>query len=441
MTDELKIPHSLDAERAVLSACSRDQRILDAAAEIVDIGAWYLPEHRQIWEAMSAVHGSRETVSIVSTAEQLKASGTLESAGGPQYLADVWGYVGTTAGWQRHARIVAEHARKRAAMTVCWRLERLGYDPAVTADEYEREMLAAVLGVTDHEESGAAVHIRTSLRAAVETMERRHQGEETGLPVPWPRLHDVLGGLEPFLHIVAGRPGMGKTAYLSQLLAHNAARGTKTLFFSLEMPHEKLSIRLLSAETGIPHGRMRQGSLRDTEWGPVTTRAGEAAAWPLWVDDTPAIRIGQLVSRARRHAAQHGLDLIGVDYLQLIAPDHRSRSREEAVADVSRGLRALARTLRVPVYAAAQLRRAPAGATPRRPSIEDLRESGQMEQDAATVCLLHRPGYYDPEADQRQAECIVGKNRDGDTGVVPLDWAGELVRFQEPAQSWRGEGA
>ena len=434
-------PNNLDAERSVLGAMMQDHEALSLAIEALRAEDFYHPANRELFDAMHRLQSAGQPVDIVTVDEELTRRGTLEGVGGIQYVVDISRYVPTTANARAYIQIVAEKATLR-------RLIHAG-DEIVQASYAQQEPLADILGhaeksifdiVMRRTEGSALVHIADILPDTYQRIETlsRLKGAIDGVPTGFVDLDNLLTGLHGGeLVLVGARPSMGKTSFGMNVLSYASVMAGKTVAaFSLEMPRDQLAMRLLCADARVDMQSVRHGTLRDEDWLSLSRALGPIAAANLYIDDTSGITPSQLRSRCRRLKIERGLDLVMVDYIQLMASDGRAENRQNEVSEISRALKGIAKELNVPVLALAQLSRAGAQRSDKRPILSDLRDSGAIEQDADVVMFLHREEYYDPNTEDKNiAEVIVAKQRNGPLGTIKLAWLGQYTRFASLQQT------
>ena len=434
-------PNNLDAERSVLGAMMQDHEALSLAIEALRAEDFYHPANRELFDAMHRLQSAGQPVDIVTVDEELTRRGTLEGVGGIQYVVDISRYVPTTANARAYIQIVAEKATLR-------RLIHAG-DEIVQASYAQQEPLADILGhaeksifdiVMRRTEGSTLVHIADILPDTYQRIETlsRLKGAIDGVPTGFVDLANLLTGLHGGeLVLVGARPSMGKTSFGMNVLSYASVMAGKTVAaFSLEMPRDQLAMRLLCADARVDMQSVRHGTLRDEDWLSLSRALGPIAAANLYIDDTSGITPSQLRSRCRRLKIERGLDLVMVDYIQLMASDGRAENRQNEVSEISRALKGIAKELNVPVLALAQLSRAGAQRSDKRPILSDLRDSGAIEQDADVVMFLHREEYYDPNTEDKNiAEVIVAKQRNGPLGTIKLAWLGQYTRFASLQQT------
>ncbi len=430
---EKTIPHDVEAEEAVLGSLLIDPDALYRVVSFLRPDDFYIQKNGWIYEVILALHERREPVDLVTLRDELEARGLLEEVGGVAYIARLMDAVPTAIHVEAYGRIVEEAAIRRRLISAASDIAQLAYQERQEIGEVLDRAEQALFAISQRRITRDLVPIQEIVRQYYDRIEYLydHRGEPLGVPTGFIDLDRLLGGLQKSdLIIVAARPGVGKTS-LCLSMARNAARmGKHVAIFSLEMSAEQVVQRLVSAETGIDAQRLRLGQLREDEWPLFVQATGVLSELPIFIDDTPAISALQLRTKARRIHAEYGLDLIVVDYLQLMTSDVRAENRVQEVSYISRMMKSLARELDVPVLAVSQLSRAVEQRTDKRPVLADLRESGSLEQDADVVLFIYREEIYKPETEKQHiADIIVAKHRNGPTGVVQLFFRQQLAQF------------
>jgi replicative DNA helicase len=436
-------PYAAEAEVSVLGGMLIDNDAVAKAVEIVDDSMFYREGHRRIYRSMARLFQRGEVVDPTTVAEDLKQVGELDQAGGLPYLAELLDAVPTAANIDYHARIVRERALMRRLIEASTEIIQDVYEPGErTVDELLDHAEHAIFQVAQSHDREGFVWIKKILYPTFERIEQLQsaKGGVTGVGTGFPDLDNMTGGFQKGeLSIVAARPSMGKTALVISLLLHAAiSQQTPVALFSLEMSKEQLVQRMLCSEALVDLGRLLRGRLTDDDYVRLAQAAGHLNTAPIWIDDSGMLNVLEMRGKARRlKAEQPELGLIVVDYLQLMQGGGRqAENRQQEVSEISRGLKAIAKELEVPVIALSQLSRAPEQRTDHRPQLSDLRESGSIEQDADLVMFLYRPEYYlsDMEAQEQglagKAELIIGKQRNGPTGSVELFFRKESTRFE-----------
>ena len=433
-------PYSEDAEQAVLSAMLMDQDAIVRAAEIVDDSMFYAERHRRIFRAMVAISERGSVVDPLTLSDELARRGELEAAGGKDYIGYLVDAVPTAANVEYHAEIVREKAILRALIQVSTTIIHDAFAGQTMAAELLDQAESKIFHVSQQRKADGFTRIKELLWPTMERIEALQRGGKTitGVASGFSDLDDMTSGFQPAdLVIVAARPSMGKTAFCLNVAQHAAIEDhVPVAFFSLEMSKESLVQRMLTSEARVDSQRLRRGLLRDDEFPMLARAAGILSAAPIWIDDTPGITLLEMRSKARRLKADNGIGMLIVDYLQLMQGPTNAESRQQEVSMISLGLKALAKELNIPVVALSQLSRAPEQRSgDHRPQLSDLRESGAIEQDADLIMFLFRQEMYEGPVDkdgnsiEGKAELIVGKQRNGPTGIVNLHFYKHYTRF------------
>ncbi|MDH5493369.1 MAG: replicative DNA helicase, partial [Myxococcales bacterium] len=415
-------PNALDAERAVLGGILLENGALNVVLESLGLDDFYSDANGTIFESMTALFQRGQPIDHVTLREELVHRRKLQGVGGDEYLLSLTNTIPTVANIQAHAQIVREKAVVRKLIAICHEVAATGYGDYGEVAEFLDHAESSVFNIAKERARSPYEHVKdVVMRAFTEINEAVKRGEAiTGLPTGFSRLDKMTAGMHPGdLIIVAGRPGMGKTAFALNV-ALNACihRKAPVAVFSLEMPKEQLVRRMLCSEARVDGSRLRTGQLSREDWPKLAAAAGQLSEMPLWIDDTPAISLLEIRAKARRLRSEHGLGLVVVDYLQLMRSGTRTDSREQEISEISRSLKALAKELSLPVIALSQLNRGveSRGVKDKRPQLSDLRESGAIEQDADTIWFIYRDEVYNRDSDDRGvAEVIIGKQRSGPT--------------------------
>jgi replicative DNA helicase len=434
------LPHADEAERSVLGAVLLDNEQFHRAQEFLTHDAFYSSRHQRIFRALESLAEKRSAFDLVTLKDELSGSGDLEACGGPAYLAALLDGVPRSANVEHYARIVREKALLRALLQAAQQIQASALGGEGGVDQIIEDAERAVFRVSEDRLRTGFQPIRTVAEKGLRAIEELTKKSEmvTGVATGFVELDGMTAGLQPSdLIILAARPSMGKTTLALNFAAHAALRGRKTVgIFSLEMSSEQLFQRLLCAEARVDSHRVRTGRVGRDEWNRIGQIFPHLVESRVFIDDAPGIGILEMRAKARRLKSEWGLDLLVVDYLQLMRGRERRDSRQQEISDISRSLKELAKELTIPVVALSQLSRAPEQRTgDRRPQLSDLRESGAIEQDADVVLFLYREEVYkkdDPDL-HGKAELIVGKQRNGPTGVVPLVFLREFTRFENDA--------
>ena len=427
------VPQNLDAERSVLGALLLHP---DAVADVTFLKPddFYLPKHQQIFQSILAAYNSRHATDPIVVGEELSREGRLEEIGGHEQLMDLMEGVITAAGVVYHAEIVREKAIARKLLETCLDVARRAYDNESEAKDLLDEAERQIFEISGMDKTGDAVSIADVLQLTFERIDRlrEREGRLTGHATDYYDFDDMTGGLQPGeLIVLAARPSMGKTTFALNVTERVSNHGKGIAFFSLEMSNQQVIQNMLCCRSQIDGSAMRKGRITDMQYKRLQEEAAKLYETPIYVDDTPGISITQLRAKARRLKQKHGIDLVVVDYLQLMTGGGRFESRQQEISAISRGLKSIARELSVPVIALSQLNRDVENRDDHRPRMSDLRESGAIEQDADVILLLHRDDYFKPtEENAGLAQLIIAKQRNGPTGEVVLRFFREYMRFE-----------
>ncbi|RIK21995.1 MAG: replicative DNA helicase [Anaerolineae bacterium] len=429
-------PHSVEAEEAVLGSLLIDPDAIYEVASFLKPDAFYRAQNRWIYESILALNERRVPLDVVTLIEELRHREVLDEIGGEPTVINLLNAVPTSINAEAYGRMVEAASTRRKLILAAGSIAKLAYNEAEDINVVLDRSELALFSISEQRTNRDLKPVREIAGDYLERIELlRERGDEfIGIPTGFNDLDRMLSGLNKSdLIIVAARPGMGKTA-LQNAVALNAARryNKRVAMFNLEMSGEQLVQRMIAAETRIDSQRLRRGDLADHEWAIFLEALGRLSETKIFIDDTPSITPMQLRTKCRRLYAEHGLDLIMIDYLQLMSAEHPTSNRVQEVSEISRELKGLARELDVPVVAAAQLSRAVEQRQNKRPVLSDLRDSGSIEQDADVVMFIYRDDYYNPETSERPniAEVNVAKHRNGPTGSIDLFWHGKLATFR-----------
>ncbi len=427
-------PHNVEAEEAVLGSLLIDPDAILQVSTFLDPDDFFVERHSWIYEAVRDLHERREPADLVTLTDELERRGQLRDIGGPAYLSGLINATPTSIHIEYYARIVERTGILRRLIDAAGQIARLAYQDTHDAAEVIDRAEEIIFNVSARHTDRDLRPIRQVLDQFYDRIEylHQHQGEIIGIPTGLADLDKLLGGLQRSdMVVMAGRPGMGKTSLALSIALQSARRWQKRVaIFSLEMSDEQLVQRLVSAETGIDSQRLRLGNIKDDEWPTFIQATNLLGSAPIFLDDTPAISALELRSKARRLHAEHGLDLLIVDYLQLMRGDFRSENRQQEISFISRSIKGLARELNIPILALSQLSRQVESRHDKRPMLSDLRESGSIEQDADVVLFIYRDEIYNPDTEfPNIAEIIVSKHRSGPTGVFSVYFKKQLAQF------------
>ena len=448
VTLEHQLPHNIEAERSVLGAVLLDNEAFYPAIENVEPADFYLAGHRKIFTRMTELMEGQGAIDLVTLNEELDRAGDLEASGGTAYLSSLVDGVPRTSNVEHYARIVKQKALLRNLIGTSNNIIRECFESEQPADELLDRAEEAVFSLAEKRIKEGLLPMREIVRQTIphldEYFERRHH--ITGLETGFTDFDNLTSGLQPSdMIVIAARPSMGKTALAVNIAQHVGIKLRKAVaLFSLEMSKEALLHRMFCAEAEVDQQRFRTGYLSREEQGRIVAASGRLAEAPIYIDDTPAMNILEMRAKCRRLSAEGGLALIIVDYLQLMSGRGRFDSRTQEVSAISRGLKALAKEMRVPLIAISQLSRAPEQrGGDHRPQLSDLRESGSIEQDADVVGFVFRPEMYRdpdlvPEEEKGTAELIIAKQRNGPTGKIHLAFLKQFTLFKNLARDYYG---
>ena len=430
------MPHSEDAEQSVVGAMLMDKDAILAASEIICGDDFYQNAYGVIFDSMVELFNEGKPVDLITLQERLKEKEVPPEISSLEFVRDLVAAVPTSANVRYYAQIVSDKAVMRKLIKMNDELSNICYAGNEPLESVLEKTEKSVFQLLQNRNAGEYVPIRQVVMNALEKVEKasKSKGTVTGIPTGFIDLDYKLSGLQPSdLVLVAARPSMGKTAFVLNIAQYVAFKKDKcTAIFSLEMSKEQLVNRLFSLESQVDAQALRTGNMKDSDWEKLIEAAGIIGQSNLIIDDTPSISISELRSKCRKYKMEHGLDLIIIDYLQLMSGSvgGRSESRQQEISDISRSLKALARELNVPVIALSQLSRAVEQRPDKRPMLSDLRESGAIEQDADVVMFIYRDEYYNKDSEyKKQAEIIIAKQRNGPVGTVHLAWLGEYTKF------------
>ena len=436
------LPHNLEAERSILGAILIRNDTFNVAAELIDADDFFRDAHRRVFDKMVDLNERGQAIDLVTLRDELSRSGELEPVGGPAYISSLADGVPRSTNVEHYARIVKERATLRNLIAAANRIEAEAYaareEAAVVLDRAEQE----IFSIAEGRIRSGFVPIGELAQNSFDTIERLQsvRSAVTGVPTGFVDIDEMTAGLQPAdLVIVAARPSMGKTAFALNVGAHVGTTGERTVgVFSLEMSKEQLSLRMLTSAAQIDWRRFRTGLLTESDYGRLSEALTSLSAARVHIDDTPSLGVLEMRAKSRRLKAEHGLDLLVIDYLQLMQGRGRFENRNQEIASISRSLKALAKELDVPVVALSQLSRAPESRSDKRPQLSDLRESGALEQDADVVLFIFREDMYEetPE-NENVAEIIVGKQRNGPTGTVKLAFLKQQTRFENLSRDYQ----
>jgi replicative DNA helicase len=442
------LPHNLEAEKCVLGAILINNQAFNQAAEVIDAGDFFRTAHQRIFEKMVALTDRSQPVDLVTLKDELVRADELDDVGGPAYIASLTDGVPRSANVEYYARIVKEKSTLRRLIQSATDVLARAYDAEQDADDLLDEAERSIFQIAEHRLRQGFVPLSELVGSGYRLIEhlQEHRGLVTGVPSGFVDLDEMTAGFQKSdLVIVAARPSMGKTSLVLNVALHCGISAGKTVgIFSLEMSKEQLFLRMLTSEARVDAHRFRGGYLGEQDYARLVDAFGRLHDAKIFVDDSPGVGILEMRAKARRLKLEHGLDLLVVDYLQLMQGRGRFDNRQQELASISRSLKILAKELQVPIVALSQLSRAPEARGDHRPQLSDLRESGALEQDADVVIFIFREDMYanaeerDP-ATEGTAELIIGKQRNGPTGVVRVAFLKQYTRFENLAHGAPGE--
>ena len=439
-------PHDLGAEKAVLAALLVDNRAFDEVCAEVKAEDFYHPAHQVVYKAMVAIHDDEKPVDLITLSSHLNAQKRLDAIGGTVYLGEIADFEATAANVVHHARIIRDKAVKRHLIQVATEIVEVGYEEAEAAERLLDVAESKIFDISKEKSRTRFASLHDEMPGTFDYVEKimERGGGLTGIPTGFGDFDKRTGGLQPGeLIIIASRPSMGKTALALNIACHAALHHQKkAAFFSLEMTTRSLILRLLASEAEVDLSTLRSGFLPRYAFDKLGVAGDRLSQAEIWIDDSGTATILEIKAKCRRLKAERGLDLVIVDYLQLASADGRKDRKDLEIAEISRGLKALAKELQLPVVALSQLNRGPEQRDPdkRRPILGDLRESGAIEQDADVIAFIYREVVYKPETeDPNLAELIIAKQRNGPTGTVKLHFEGRWAHFKDRTE--RADGA
>ncbi len=437
-------PQATDLEEAVLGAIMLEK---DALASIIDLirpDAFYKDAHQKIFQAISRLFTKSEPVDILTVTNELRFTGELELAGGPFYIAQLTNRVASAANTEFHARIILQKFIQRELIRISSEIIKDAYEDTTDVFQLLDKAENQLFSVGENNMRRNYLDMQSLVRDAVKQIEaaKTKPGQFSGVPSGFTELDRVTAGWQPSdLIIMAARPGMGKTAFVLTIARNVAVDFKKAVaVFSLEMSSVQLVTRLISAETQLPGDKLRKGNLENYEWEQLNAKINTLIDAPLYIDDTPSLSVFELRAKCRRLKAQHDIQLVIIDYIQLMSAglDRNSGNREQEISTISRSLKSLAKELNIPVIALSQLNRSVEQRPNKKPLLSDLRESGAIEQDADMVIFIYRPEYYNQNTDEGgasligHAEISIAKHRNGALKDVPLRFISKYAKFTDP---------
>jgi len=429
------VPSNVEAEEAVLGAFLIDPEAIYKVLAFLKADDFYLQKHRWIYEAVIRVHERREPVDFITLTTELDQLDHLEAVGGGAYISQLISAVPSAISVESYGRLVEQTSVRRRLLEAAGDIARFAYDEKLPVDQVVDYAEKALFGVSQKRSTRDLQPIQEIVPGYYDHIEYlyEHRGELMGVPSGFGDLDRVLGGFQRSdLLILAARPGVGKTSLMLTFALQAAEKRKVVALFSLEMSAEQLVQRLVAQISGIDAQRLRLGQLKDEEWPAFAEAIGHLSELPIYIDDTPSITVLQLRTKCRRLASERGLDMIFVDYLQLMDSDFRSENRVQEVSFISRSMKGLAREIDVPLMTASQLSRAVEQRQDKHPVLSDLRDSGSLEQDADIVMFIYRDELYNENTERPNiADLMIAKHRSGPTGTVQLYFNKRLTQFSD----------
>ncbi|MBM2834546.1 MAG: dnaB [Candidatus Brocadiaceae bacterium] len=432
---ERTMPQSIEAEMSVLGAMILDNEVISLVIPILNKLSFYKTAHQELYQVIVDVYDKGQPVDLVVLREELKKRSLLEKVGGVEYLMELEEVVPTIGNVEYYANIVREKAIKRNLIEVAATIQKQSFEESTDTEQLLDASERAIFDITQKKFNTASTKLNEILKETFSRIENLHdrQSRLTGVSSGYYDLDDKTCGLQPSeLIIFAARPSMGKTSLVLNIVEHVGVVEKKpVVIFSLEMSAQQVAQNMLCSHARIDAHKLRMGFLDDKQWSDLSYGLGSLSEAPIFIDDTPGLTVLEVRAKARRLKAQYDIQLVAVDYLQLMESS-RGENRQQEISIISRGLKSLARELKIPVIAVSQLNRSAESREGHRPRMSDLRESGAIEQDADVIVLLHRDNYYDPDKDNT-AELNIAKQRNGPTGVIKLTFLSHFMRFESLA--------
>lgn len=435
MEDMTRIPpHSVESEQSILGSILLDKDAIITVTETIKPDDFYKEAHKIIYECMITLSNKGEPIDLITLTEELRKQGHLNDIGGISYITSLSTIVPTTSNVKYYADIVKEKSVLRKLIKASNEIINLGYSGATKIEDVLEQAEKSIFDISQEKTSDDFKSINLVLMDAYDMIEKLYTNKSdiTGITTGFKDLNKKINGLQRTdLILIAARPAMGKTAFSLNLVQNAALKGDASVaVFSLEMSKEQLVQRMLSSQSSVELKKIKTGTLNDNDWPRIIDAMAVLSDAKIHIDDTPGIKISELRSKCRKLKIEKGLDLVLIDYLQLMEGEGNNESRQQEISKISRSLKILAKELNCPVVALSQLSRAPEQRADHRPMLSDLRESGAIEQDADIVMFLYRDEYYHADSESKNiGEVIIAKNRHGETGSVELVWLGEVQRF------------
>lgn len=429
-------PHSVEAEQSVLGSILLDKEAMISVSETLVPEDFYKEAHKVIYESMLKLYNSQSEIDLITLTDELRDQGYLDDIGGIAYITSLSTVVPTTSNIKYYVNIVKEKSISRQLISAANDIINLGYDGSAKVEYVLENAEKKIFDISQERATNDFQPINQVISEALSMLEKLYEekNDVTGLTTGFRDLNKKINGLQRSdLLLIAARPAMGKTAFALNLVQNAALKGDASVaVFSLEMSKEQLVQRMIASQSTVELKKIKTGTLADNDWPRITDGMAILSGAKIHIDDTPGIKISELRSKCRKLKIEKGLDLVLIDYLQLMEGEGQNESRQQEIAKISRSLKILSKELDCPVVALSQLSRAPEQRADHRPMLSDLRESGSIEQDADIVMFLYRDEYYNPDTEKKNiGEVIVAKNRHGETGTVELVWFGGIQKFAD----------
>ena len=429
-------PHSVEAEQSVLGSILLDKEAMISVSETLVPEDFYKEAHKVIYESMLKLYNSQSEIDLITLTDELRDQGYLDDIGGIAYITSLSTVVPTTSNIKYYVNIVKEKSISRQLISAANDIINLGYDGSAKVEDVLENAEKKIFDISQERATNDFQPINQVISEALSMLEKLYEekNDVTGLTTGFRDLNKKINGLQRSdLLLIAARPAMGKTAFALNLVQNAALKGDASVaVFSLEMSKEQLVQRMIASQSTVELKKIKTGTLADNDWPRITDGMAILSGAKIHIDDTPGIKISELRSKCRKLKIEKGLDLVLIDYLQLMEGEGQNESRQQEIAKISRSLKILAKEFDCPVVALSQLSRAPEQRADHRPMLSDLRESGSIEQDADIVMFLYRDEYYNPDTEKKNiGEVIVAKNRHGETGTVELVWFGGIQKFAD----------
>ncbi|MGI6004179.1 MAG: replicative DNA helicase [Christensenellales bacterium] len=434
-------PASPEAEQSVLGCMLISDSAVAAVCSRLVSDDFYTPAHKEIFAAILEMYAQSQPVDLVTVTEKLRSRGSLDGVGGPAYLVDLSQMVPGAANIDAYIKLVSDKTTLRRLIAAGEHIVHESYSPANDVEEVLETAEQSIFNISQRKMLRAFASLKEELIPAHEQIEKAfiNKNRITGIPTGFVQLDDMTSGFHGSeLILVAARPSMGKTSFVMNIVQNAAIKhSAKVAVFSLEMSTQQLVNRMICAEAMVDLQKVRTGDLNNEDWGKILSAMSVLGQAEVYIDDTSGISVMEVRSKCRRLKMERGLDMVVIDYLQLMSGTRQNDSRQQQISDISRGLKGLARELDVPVIALSQLSREAERREDKHPMLSDLRDSGAIEQDADIVMMLYRESYYDKTKDDNMIDVDIAKQRNGPTGIIQLLWQGRYTRFLNPAKSWQ----